>query len=189
MESTNHHASLAELARCVRVEEGEQQDRLELASAWARLPYGAANRTVGLITVSVTGILISLLLLQAAIARTMPTLIVALLALGLALFFGWYFRAWFWRTAVEVNAVRIRLAMLGWGVPAPVELPIADIQALAYRMDNGRLAVLKLDYTGGSLPIPFSGQRELDKLYCNILLHLLQKRRPEIAFAAASETA
>ncbi|PHV13203.1 hypothetical protein [Chitinimonas sp. BJB300] len=189
MDSTNPNASLAALARCVRVEEGEQQDRLELASAWARLPTDATDRTVGMIAVGVSGILICLLFLQAAVTRTAPTLIMALVALGGAVLIGWYFRAWFWRTAVEVNAVRIRLAMQGWGVPAPVELPIADIHALAYRMDKGRLAVLKIDYSGGSLPIPFSGQRELDKLYCNILLHLLQKRRPEIAFAAVSESA
>lgn len=181
-------ASLAELARCVRVQEGEQQDRLELASAWSRQPQDASGRTVGLIGAGLSGLLIMLLLLQAAMARTMPTLVLALLALAAALFFCWHFRGWFWRTEVDVNAVRVRLAMLGWGVPRPVELPIADIEALAYRMEQGRLAVLSLRHRGGELPIPFSGQRELDKLYCNILLHLLQKRRPEIGFAAASET-
>lgn len=188
MNHSKPQVSLADLARCVRVEEGEQYDRLELASAWSRLPDDATDRTVGLVGAGISGLLLLLLLLQAALTRTTPTLILAVLALAGAGIVAWHFRGWFWRTAVDVNAQRIRLAMQGWGVPAPVELPIAEIHALAYRMEHGRLAMLTLDHAGGRLPIPFSGQRELDKLYCNILLHLLQKRRPEIAFAAASET-
>ena len=55
-------ASLADLARWLRVEEGEHVDRLELASAWQRLPAESHGRTWARLGAGVIGLLLVLLL-------------------------------------------------------------------------------------------------------------------------------
>ncbi|HEY9103198.1 hypothetical protein [Chitinimonas sp.] len=175
-------ASLADLARWVRVQEGDQEDRLELASAWQRLPPGAPDRLIAKLGAGMAAVIIGLLLLQALLTWSGVVLAVALFALLLVGFLAWHLRGWFWRTVVDVDESRVLLGYSGWGAPASVSLPLDDIQHLAYRMDDGHLTLLALEHRSGSLAIPFSGQRELDKLYCNLLKHLLQKRRPGIGF-------
>ncbi|GAB3244113.1 hypothetical protein [Chitinimonas naiadis] len=180
-------ASLADLARWVRVQEGTQEDRLELASAWQRLPPSAPDRLVAKLGAGMAGLIIGLLLLQALLTWSGVVLAVALLGMLLVTALAWHLRAWFWRTVVDVDESRVLLAYAGWGTPASVELALDDIVNLAYHMDDGHLTLLALEHRHGRLAIPFSGQRELDKLYCNLLKHLLQKRRPAIGFGKGSE--
>ncbi|MBV8656208.1 MAG: hypothetical protein JO142_00110 [Burkholderiales bacterium] len=176
-------ASLADLARWLRVEEGEHVDRLELASAWQRLPAESHSRTWASLGAGLVGLLMLLLLAQALATHSLPALIAALLAPAAVAGLLWYLRAWSWRTVVDIDAQQVSLARRGWGVPRPVVLPLTTVQALAYRMEQGNLTGLLLEHDDGALSLPYSGRRELDKLYCNILRHLLQKRRPEIRFA------
>lgn len=187
MNASTPQASLADLARWLRVEEGEGSDRIELASAWQRLPEGSSDRLVARIGAALAAIVVVLLLLQALLTRSGIALALAVLALGLALAALWHLRGWFWRTVVDLDDAAISLAVRGWGGPGPVALALADVERLSYRMEDGQLTALTLEHRGGRLPLPFSGRRELDKLYFNLLRHLLQKRRPEIGFIQENE--
>jgi hypothetical protein len=187
MTATAPQASLAELARWLRVEEGDEHDRLVLASPWQMLPADAPNRHIARIGGTLALFLVLMLFLQAALTASDMAWGLALLSLGVAIFLAWHLRGWFWRTVVDVDGQQLSLSHRGWGVPVAVALPLDDIQALAYRMRNGQLSGLILEHQGGRLALPYSGQRELDKLYCNLLRHLLQKRRPAIRFGQSDE--
>lgn len=182
-------ATLSELARWLRVEPGDERDRLELASAWQLIPLDSPSRTVARLAVGLVAVIIALLTIQAVILSSPALLGVVLLVLLAIVAAGWWVRTWFWRTELAVDDHQIRVTRKGWGTPSAVALKLDDIQALAYRMDQGRLIALNLEYAGGHCALPYSGQRELDKLYCNILLHLLQKRRPAIHFSTPDEGA
>jgi len=181
--SASAPASLADLARWLRVEEGEQVDRLELASAWQRLPTDSHSRVLVRFGAALLALLLVLLLVQALVTQSLPATIAALVAPLVVIGLLWSLRAWSWRTVVDIDAQQVSLARRGWGVPHPIVLDLAAIEALAYRMEQGQLTGLALEHAQGSLSLPYSGRRELDKLYCNILRHLLQKRRPEIRFS------
>ncbi|WP_374357699.1 hypothetical protein [Chitinimonas sp.] len=178
-------ASLAELSRWLRVEEGSERDRLELASPWQRLAPDAPNRQIARIGSSLIGLLLLMLFVQAAL--TTSTLAWGLFGFAFLamLLLAWWLRSWFWRAIVDVDAQQISISHRGWSVPATVSLSLETIDSLRYRMHGGQLAGLTLIHQHGQLALPFSGQRELDKLYCNLLRHLLQKRRPAIGFGQA----
>ncbi|GLR14665.1 hypothetical protein GCM10007907_34550 [Chitinimonas prasina] len=185
--TTTPQVSLADLSRWLRVDEGDTRDRLELASAWQRLPEGSTDRMVVKAGGGMAALIIGLLLVQAALTDSGIVLGIALVGLALAGWMAWVLRALFWRTVVEVDAERVLLAYRGWGTPKQASLLLDQISELLYRMDEGRLVALTLVHQGGQLAVPFSGQRELDRLYCNLLKHLLQKRQPGISFGMGSD--
>ncbi|MBV8467063.1 MAG: hypothetical protein JO218_14050 [Burkholderiales bacterium] len=189
MDNTPPKATLSELARWLRVEPGDERDRLELASAWQLIPLDSPSRTVARFAIGLVALIVTLLTIQAVMLSSPMLLgVVLLVLLGVAAT-GWWLRTWFWRTELDVDDQRISVRRKGWGVPGAVALPLDEVRALAYRMDGGHLVSLNLEHAGGQCALPYSGQRELDKLYCNILLHLLQKRRPAIHFSTPDESA
>jgi hypothetical protein len=179
--------SLTDLARWLRVEEGGHYDRLELASPWQLLPADAPNRNIARIGGGMAIFLVMALFVQAALTTSSLAWALAVLSLGIATFGAWRLRDWFWRTVVDVNEQRVEISHRGWAPPGAVALPLDGLQALTYRMRNGQLSGLILEHEGGKLALPYSGLRELDKLYCNLLRHLLQKRRPAIRFAQSGQ--
>ncbi|QDQ25903.1 hypothetical protein FNU76_05800 [Chitinimonas arctica] len=187
MNQSTKQASLAELARWLRVEEGDGRDRLELASAWQRLPDGAPDRLTAKLGAGMAVGIIVLLSLQAVLTRSGVVLAIALAALVLALMVAWRLRGWFWLTQVEVDDARVCFGFRGVGVPPTTALALDDIVSLDYRLADGKLVSLALAHRQGKLVLPYTGQPELDKLYSNLLKHLLQKRRPAIGFGKESE--
>jgi hypothetical protein len=61
-------------------------------------------------------------------------------------------------------------------------MPLRAIERLSYRMANHSLSQLQVEAGDRVLVLPFTGERELDRLYCNLLRHLLQRRNPAIVF-------
>lgn len=175
-------ATLEQLARWLTVREGTDEDRLLLASAWQRLPAQSPNRLFGWLGLfMVVGVVASLsaqALLTDEAAALVPAAMLAVFGLGVF----WRIRHWFWASEATVSATGFRLDYRGWGTPAGLSVPLAEIRALRYRLRDGQLDGLALAHGSECSPLPFSGQRELDKLYCNLLRHLLQKYQPNIAF-------
>lgn len=188
MVASNQQASLAELANWLRLEESPMGDRLEMASAWQRLPANSSDKMVTILGAAMALLIIALLVIQAMATHSSLTLAIALVGLLLVIVVGWRLRGWFWRTVVKVDDGRLLMSFLGWGVPRSIDVPLDNISSLIYYLDNGQLYGLTLVHTQGRLALPFSGRRELDKLYCNLLKLLLQRRRPSIGFENGSET-
>lgn len=185
----NSPASLAELARCVKVVETGQIDRLELVSAWQRLPERSLNRLFAWLLLGIVVLLVLALLLQGILTLQPVALVLAVAIAALAIWQLWRVRYWFWRTVYSVDASTVALQYHGWAVPEGMVLQLADISALQYRLHNGQLDGLFLAHRDGNIPLPFSGRKELDKLYCNLLKHLLQKHQSGIVFRQMAEVA
>lgn len=188
MSAPPNKVDIADLARWLRVEENAQRDRLELASPWQMLPPDAPNRHLVRIGSLLALVLLLMLFMQAALTRSNIAWALAGVALAGLAFVAWRMRAWFWRTVVDVDASQVSISHAGFGAPKGVSLPLDDIRALRYRMYDGHLASLALEHDSGKLALPYSGKHELDKLYCNLLRHLLQKRRPGIGFGQTEST-
>lgn len=187
-------ASLADLARWLKVREVGTEDLarpaagpikvdgLELVSAWQRLPARSGQRwglTLGAVTLS---LLVLAFAVQSALTGQLFPILLAFGMLVAAGITAWRIRSWFWRIELTVNAEAMTLLHHGWYAPPPCRLLLPEINALCFRQSDGKLQALSLLHAQGALVIPISGQRELDRLYCNLLRHLLQKHRAEIGF-------
>ncbi|MFC4161465.1 hypothetical protein [Chitinimonas lacunae] len=180
-------ASLSDLARWLRIEEGERCDTLSLASAWERMPESSPNR-LAVLGGAVLAVLVVLgFLLQALFTRHWLGLVLALAVIAVCVGAAWRVRYWFWTPVIAVGDDAIALSYRGWGVPATISVSSAGVSALVYRMRGGQLSRLSLQHSGGALALPISGHAELDKLYFNLLKHLLQKRKPLLDLTAADK--
>ncbi|WP_269533088.1 hypothetical protein [Chitinimonas sp. BJYL2] len=186
MSTTHTPATLAELARWLRVEEGDSRDRLELASAWQRMPDGSPYRLKLQFAAGIVLAILLLLFTVGLLSESPMALAIALMGGLLAAGVFWYVRAWFWRSVLELDARHLSLTYCGWGAPVSTILLLEQIDRLSYALHEGRLASLQLEHRDGELILPFSGQRELDKLYFNLLRHLLLKRRPAITIGESA---
>lgn len=180
-------ASLSDLARWLRINESEQCDTLSLASPWQRMPESSPNRLAAIGAAIVVGFAVFGFLLQALFTRHWLGLALALMVMLVAAVAAWRVRYWFWTPVISVADDAIALSYRGWGVPAAITVPSAQVSALVYRMRGGQLSRLSLKHENGALALPISGHAELDKLYFNLLKHLLQKRKPLLDMTAVEK--
>lgn len=180
-------ASLSDLARWLRIQESEHCDTLTLASPWQRMPDSSPNRLAAIGAAIVIGFAVLGFLLQALFTRHWLGLALAVAVLAVAAVAVWRIRYWFWNTVIAVADDAITLSYRGWGVPPAISVPSAQVSALVYRMRGGQLSRLSLKHEGGALALPVTGQAELDKLYFNLLKHLLQKRKPLLDMTAVEK--
>ncbi|MDK2124257.1 hypothetical protein [Parachitinimonas caeni] len=179
--------TFAQLARWVRVLEGPGSDSIELASTWQRLPEHSLNRLFPGLVVLVVSVLAMGFLIQAAIIGEPVTAVVGGLMLVGLVGFAWHKRYWFWRTIVHVSSDSVSLSWQGWGVPATVSMPLTAVSSLEYALEGDQLQRLELrsKELDAALQLPISGQRDLDRLYYNLLKHLLTKHSHAISFGVA----
>ncbi|MBV1774129.1 hypothetical protein KSF73_00205 [Burkholderiaceae bacterium DAT-1] len=173
---------LALLSRALKVNEGEKKDTVELVSPWQRLPEFSPVRLHVRIGAGFVALVVLLMTFQGVIAHQLLPVIAAVFILLGGVLFAWQKRFWFWAAILEVDADTIRLVFRGPGAPAASEMRTNEVDALVYRMNEGRLARLAIQSGASCLKLPFSGRHDVDKLYCNLIRHFLQKHKPDIEF-------
>lgn len=174
--------ALDQLSRWVRVTNQTHHDSLELASIWQRQSSGSLNRLFFHLAFMITTLLAMLLLVQGAVTLHYWAIAVGLALIVAELWMAWRVRHWFWRVVLKVDQDNLTLGWKGPGCPGATAIPMQGIQRLEYRTDDGHLSGLRVIHTEGRIALPYTGNDDLDKLFYNLLKHLLSKRKADIRF-------